>query len=118
MLWLAAGLAAQAQWIGYTPPNVPRAKDGKVDLAAKVPRLNGKPDLSGVWHVDPTKMDEWVRLLGANPNALDVPGMELTTISKYARNIFDIVQAHKDRDGATAPIRQREEVRHGVRAQH
>src|SRR5579872_1358532 len=76
MLWLAAGLAAQAQWIGYTPPNVPRTKEGKVDLAAKVPRLKGKPDLSGVWHVDPTRMDEWVRLLGANPNTLDVPGME------------------------------------------
>jgi hypothetical protein len=115
MLWLAAGLAAQAQWIGYTPPNVPRTKDGKVDLAAKVPRLNGKPDLSGVWHVDPTKMDEWVRLLGANPNALDVPGMELTTISKYARNIFFDLKPEEIPERPIAAEVRRKRLASGVR---
>jgi hypothetical protein len=37
---------------------------------------------------------------------------------KLVSSLSDIVQAQKDRDGATAPIRQREEIRHGVSTQH
>jgi len=42
--------AAQAQWLNYPTPGIPRTKDGKPDLAAPAPRtLDGKPDLSGIW---------------------------------------------------------------------
>ena len=43
-----AGLSAQ--WPLYKRPNVPRLRDGTVNLTAPTPRwLDGKPDLSGVW---------------------------------------------------------------------
>jgi hypothetical protein len=39
-----------AQWPLYKRPNVPRLRDGTVNLTAPTPRwLDGKPDLSGVW---------------------------------------------------------------------
>jgi len=41
---------AQAQWLGYPAPGVPRTLDGKVNLTAPVGRMpDGKPDLSGTW---------------------------------------------------------------------
>ena len=85
-LTLAAG--ADAQWLNYPAPGVPRTRDGKVNLAAPAPKLNGKPDLSGVWHVQPSGLAEMKRLFGPDVNAIEVPGMEITTISKYGLNIF------------------------------
>ncbi len=85
-LTLAAG--AHAQWLNYPAPGVPRTRDGKVNLAAPAPKLNGKPDLSGVWHVQPSGLPEMKRLFGPDVDAIQVPGMEITTISKYGLNIF------------------------------
>jgi hypothetical protein len=50
--------------------------------------LNGKPDFSGVWHVEPTSMAEMKRLYGDDVNTTQVPGMEADTVSKYAINIL------------------------------
>jgi hypothetical protein len=38
-----------AQWIHLPTPGVPKGKDGNPNMAAPAPRLNGKPDLSGMW---------------------------------------------------------------------
>jgi hypothetical protein len=58
---------ASAQWLNYPTPGTPMKKDGTVDLTAKTPRaLNGKPDLSGVWHVEPPRPGEIERLYGLN----------------------------------------------------
>ncbi|MGH9647087.1 MAG: hypothetical protein ACRD4E_09755, partial [Bryobacteraceae bacterium] len=43
-------VSASAQWIDYPTPNIPRLPNGKVNLAAPVPKASaGKPDLSGLW---------------------------------------------------------------------
>jgi len=89
-----------AQWLNYSVPGTPRTRDGKPNLTAPAPRaLNGKPDLSGVWHVQPTGTVEMKRLFGENAGATDVPGMELDTISKYGVNIL------QDFKPEEAPIR-------------
>jgi hypothetical protein len=42
-----------AQWLNYPTPGIPRAPDGKPNLAAPAPRTgDGKPDLSGLWRLD------------------------------------------------------------------
>jgi len=41
---------ANAQWLNYKTPGIPRTADGKPDLSAPTPRLpDGKPDFSGSW---------------------------------------------------------------------
>jgi hypothetical protein len=93
--WLAlaavvlCACGTQAQWVNYPTPGLPRGKDGKVLLNASAPRTrNGKPDLSGVWHVEPTGLPEMKRIFGNDVDALDVPGMEAHTISKYGISVL------------------------------
>ena len=87
-LLLTAILPVQAQWLNQPTPGTPRTKDGKPDLFAKAPRLTGKPDLSGVWQVEPVK-GEIERILGNDALAVGlVPGDDLTTFSKYFFNIL------------------------------
>jgi hypothetical protein len=88
---LAAG--ADSQWLNYPTPGTPRTPDGKANLTAPAPRaLDGHPDLSGAWHVHPTSVEEFKRILGAaaveRADNGRILGMELDTISKYATNIL------------------------------
>jgi len=88
-VFLMVGMCVNAQWVNYPAPGTPRTRDGKPNLAAKAPRaVNGKPDLSGVWHVQPDSLAEMKRLFGDDVNIVEVPGMEIDTISKYGINIF------------------------------
>src|SRR5690242_14401577 len=84
-------VCASAQWLNYTEPGTPRLKDGKVNLNAPVPRLNGKPDLTGVWAHEITPAAEFKRILGAayeTESRSALIGMELESVHKYALNIF------------------------------
>jgi len=88
-----AASCTYAQWLNYPTPGMPRTRDGKPNLTAPAPRAsNGKPDLSGLWHVQPTPREEMDRIFGADlikaADATSVPGMELDTISKYAISVF------------------------------
>jgi len=80
---------AHAQWLNYPTPGLPRTKDGKPLLTAPMPKTaDGKPDLSGVWHVQPSGVVEMKRLFGNDIDIVQVPGMEIDTVSKYAINVF------------------------------
>ena len=46
-----AGIPARTQWLNEPTAGAPRTRDGKVDMTARAPRLDGKPDLSGLWQV-------------------------------------------------------------------
>src|SRR5262245_57799198 len=46
---LSAGVSMHAQWLQVPTADAPRTRDGKVNMTGRVPRLNGKPDLSGLW---------------------------------------------------------------------
>src|SRR3989454_5946307 len=50
--FLGACLCAQAQWLNEPTPGAPRTPDGKVNMTGPVSRVNGKPDLSGIWQVE------------------------------------------------------------------
>lgn len=102
LLLLAVG--AQAQWLNYKTPGIPRTKDGKPNLSAPAPRaLDGKPDLSGVWIHETTTAAEAKRLFGSVLDAditLAPPGMEIGTQHKYA---FDLLVDVKDHDTLLRP---------------
>ena len=64
LLLTAACLPLAAKYLGYAGPRTPRAKDGKPNLTAPAPRMNGKPDLTGLWQAERTPQDEYDRVLG------------------------------------------------------
>ncbi len=89
LLFVTLCAVVQGQWVNHRWQGVPRNKDGTVDLSAKAPRSsNGKPDLSGVWHVQATTMQEWRRIAGPDVGITGTLGMGQDTISKYATNLF------------------------------
>jgi len=89
LLIALSGHTISAQWLNHPTPGTPRTADGKPILTAPAPRAsNGNPDLSGVWHVQPTPLVEMKRLFGDDVDKIQVPGMEADTISKYGVNIF------------------------------
>lgn len=83
---LLAG-ATSAQWLHYPSRGTPRNKDGTPNLSAPAPKLNGKPDLSGVWQVEPTPLAELKKLFGDDVDTFDVPGDDTGLFPKYLFNI-------------------------------
>src|SRR5262250_1738644 len=67
--FVGAGVCAHAQWNGYTTPGAPRTPDGKVDIKGPAPRVNGKPDLSGIWQVEAEPRGPGLYGLGESPNS-------------------------------------------------
>src|ERR1700722_9688111 len=86
-LWItlvAASPHINAQWAIYRDPTTPRAPDGRPNLSAPAPRLNGKPDLSGIWQAESAPVKEIQQFLlpgGINGLGEDLP-------SKYFFNFF------------------------------
>ena len=62
ILLATSTLPLAAQWLSYPEARTPRTKDGKPNLTAPVPRIKGKPDLSGVWQAERTPESEFTRV--------------------------------------------------------
>ena len=69
---------AYAQWPNYPDSRIPR-KDGKPNLAAPAPRLNGKPDISGVWQAVRSPASEYDRVMGKGFTDLQPDTHDITT---------------------------------------
>jgi hypothetical protein len=87
LLLIGLSMAASAQWLHYPAPGTPRARDGKPNLSAPAPKVKGKPDLNGVWQIEPTPLPELTRLFG-DVTTFDVPGDDSGSFSKYLFNIL------------------------------
>src|SRR5207248_3264954 len=111
VIMLASVMAcAHAQWLSYPDSRTPRTKDGKPNLSAPAPRVNGKPDLSGLWEIDQTPLNELRSLLPPEIFELQV---DLGTASaKYMMNLLWDVKPENDpsRPEALALVKQRTET--------
>lgn len=76
MALFSACLLAPAQWLNEPMAGAPRTPDGKVNLTGPVRRVNGKPDLSGIWQAEAEPRGAGLFGLGESPN------------SKYFRDIL------------------------------
>jgi len=90
MKWIAILLATTslplaAQWLDYPDARTPRTKDGKPNLTAPAPRMNGKPDLSGVWQAERTPKSELTRVFGDDYPNLQV---DFNDVTKDVLNVF------------------------------
>jgi len=70
ILFAGALVCAHAQWLNHPNPRTPRTKDGKLNLTAPAARLNGHPDLSGLWQAERTPEAEFTSVLGNDFTAL------------------------------------------------
>src|SRR5580692_7859865 len=89
-------LPLAAQWLNYPDARTPRTKDGKPNLTAPAPRINGQPDLSGVWQAERTPESEFARVLG---NDMPKVQVDLNDITKHAMNVFWGLDPRRSRFG-------------------
>ena len=80
---VALGSVVDAQWLNHRDASTPRRPDGKPNLTAPAPRVNGKPDLSGLWQAERTP-DELTR---AVPGLKDIQP-DYNDITKHVINVF------------------------------
>jgi hypothetical protein len=85
ILLFAGVLPVGAQWLDYHDAKTPRTKDGKPDLSAPVPRIDGKPDLSGVWEAERTPVSEFTRVLG---DRFVEQQVDYNDVTKHMLNVF------------------------------
>ena len=84
LLLTTAILPLAAQWLDYADPRTPRTKDGKPNLTAPAPRMNGKPDLTGLWRAERSPDSEYLSVLGDFIKTQT----DLHDITKHAVNVF------------------------------
>src|SRR5215469_3487270 len=85
LIMLGAVTHVNGQWLNNRDPQTPRTRDGKPNLTAPTPHLNGRPDLSGVWQTERTSQRELASLLGDGFNFLQIDPQDFT---KNVLNVF------------------------------
>ena len=85
ILFAGALVCAHAQPSNHRDPRTPHTKDGKPNLTAPAPRLNGHPDFSGLWQAERTPEREYTSVLG---NDFAATQIDLHDITKNTLNIF------------------------------
>jgi hypothetical protein len=107
VLVTAALASAEAQWLQYRDARIPRTRDGRPNLSAPTPRLNGKPDLSGLWEAERTPVNEFVRVMGPGLPAIQP---DLNDVTKHVLNVLWDVKPGEDplRPEAAALTEQRQ----------
>jgi hypothetical protein len=85
LLAIAISAPLAAQWLNYPDSRIPRTKDGRPNLTAAAPRLNGKPDLSGLWQAERTPQSELAAVLGHAFVGLQIDPQDFT---KNVLNVF------------------------------
>jgi len=76
---------AAARWLNPGPTDIRSTPAGQVDMSAAAPRLNGRPDLSGLWEAERTPTAEFVRVLG--PGLAQIQP-DLNEVTKHTINVF------------------------------
>ena len=76
---------AHAQWLNYRDSRTPRGKDGKPNLTAPVLRVNGKPDLSGVWQAERAPVSDYKSFLGDEFVNVQV---DLGDVTRHMMDVF------------------------------
>ena len=106
VLLVSMTLPLAGQWLSYPDARTPRTQDGKPDLSAPAPRMNGKPDLTGLWQDQRTPVSEITAVLGDNAAKVQV---DLTDLTKHAINIFWGLKPEQEplRPEAVAIMKQR-----------
>jgi hypothetical protein len=104
----AAAAPASAQWLNLPSANMPRTKDGKVDLNAKAPRLpDGKADLGGIWLVPGLKylinIAADLKEVPFQPWAASVYKEHVDTLGKDDPNNLCLPSGIPEKDAVTSP---------------
>jgi hypothetical protein len=97
----------EAQSLSYRDPKTPRGSDGRPNLSAAPPRVNGKPDFSGLWQAERTPASEFARVLG--PGLIEIQP-DFNDITKHVINVlWDVPPAEQPlRPEAVALMQQRQ----------
>jgi hypothetical protein len=99
---------ASAQWPNHPDSRIPRTKDGKPNLTAPISRVNGKPDISGVWEAERSPASEYDSVLGKGFTALQPDTHDIT---KNFLNVFWGVKPEDEplRPEAAAIVKHRQQ---------
>lgn len=109
ILAVVTSLPLSAQWLNNPDPQTPRTREGRPDLTAPPPHMNGKPDLSGVWQAERTPVSEFTRVLGEDIEKVQV---DLNDVSKHFMNVFWDIKPEEEplRPEGASILKQREQT--------